>query len=183
MRATSFVLGLVMVVLLGMGRGGVCAAGAGGIGFNRDVRPILADKCFACHGPDENHRKAGLRLDVKEGVLAERGGERVVVPGDPSRSGLVGRIKSADADALMPPPKSGKSLSTEQVATLVRWIEEGALWQEHWAFVPPQRVEPSGLKWFGNPIDYFILQRLKAQGLKPSPEASKETLIRRVTLR
>ena len=152
------------------------------IEFNRDVRPILADNCFLCHGPAKSARKAGLRFDTKDGLFAED----VVVPGQPGKSKLWERVSSQDPKHMMPPPsKSRKPLSAEQRAMLRLWIEEGAPWQKHWAFIVPERpsvpVVKEG-KRVRNPIDAFILERLEYEGLSANPQASKETLIRRVTL-
>lgn len=162
------------------------AARAGGVDFGREIRPILSDNCFACHGPDENTRKAGLRLDLRSGALAPRkNGRQAVVPGDPDRSTLIARITTSDPDDVMPPPKTGKKLTPEQVQKLRDWIAAGAEWPEHWAFVPPQRPEPPAVKnphWPRNDVDRFILHRLEAEGLSPSPESDRATLIRRATL-
>ena len=118
-------------------------AAAQSVEFNRDVRPLLSDKCFVCHGPDEEARKAKLRLDTREGALGElRFGGHAVVPGDAESSELFLRISTEHAEDRMPPAESGKSLAEEEVELLRRWIEEGAKWQEHWAFVPPRRGEP-----------------------------------------
>ncbi len=162
---------------------------AGGTGdkvdYNRDVRPILAANCYACHGPDARLRKARLRLDQKDGALGElRGGRHAIVPGDPSMSSLVQRISSADEDEVMPPPDSGKELSPAQIETLRRWIEEGAAWSDHWAYVPPARHAPPGValeSWPSRPVDRFILARLEKEGLQPSPEADRVTLLRRLS--
>lgn len=140
-----------------------------GIDFNRDVRPILSDNCFKCHGPDDGTRKAKLRLDV---------------PGQVDKNELLQRI-TADDEKRMPPPKSGKKLTTAQVATLRRWIESGAAHSQHWAFRPPVRPALPAVKqttWPRNPVDYFILSRLERDGLQPAPEADRITLLRRVTL-
>ena len=155
------------------------------IEFNRDVRPILSSACFTCHGPDASQRKADLRLDHREAVFSERDGKPVLVPGDPLHSQLFVRITSTDPDQRMPPPDSGHSLNTGQVELLRRWIEQGAEWQTHWSFLPPQnpsvpRLDDAG--WARNPIDYFILQRMKNAGLDPSPMADRRTLIRRLSL-
>ncbi|MCF7762152.1 MAG: PSD1 and planctomycete cytochrome C domain-containing protein [Verrucomicrobia bacterium] len=150
--------------------------------FNRDIRPILSDNCFSCHGPDEAKRKAKLRLDKEEGALADLGGYQAVLPGQPSESELIRRIVATDPDELMPPAKSGKKLTPEQVSTLRSWIAQGAQWQEHWAYLPPQRVEAPGMSWFANPIDYFVSKRLGKEGVEPSSRADKVTQIRRVTL-
>ena len=105
--------------------------------FNRDIRPILSDACFQCHGPDTQQRKGDLRLDAESQLFADRDGHRVLVPGDPAKSELFRRVAATDPDEQMPPPSSGKHLSAEQIATLRRWIEQGAKWQGHWAFIPP----------------------------------------------
>ncbi len=152
------------------------------VDFNRDIRPILSDNCFTCHGPDDQQRMAKLRLDTKEGAFAKQG---VIVAGDPAKSKLVMRITSKDPNVMMPPPESGHKLTSDQVGLLKRWIEEGAQWNEHWAYVAPKRpAEPQvkNANWVRNPIDSFILARLEKEGLKPSPEADKITLLRRVYL-
>lgn len=150
--------------------------------FNRDVRPILADNCFACHGPDRNKREADLRLDIEEGVFA-RAGEPVIRRGDPSASELLRRVRSEDPDERMPPPHTGKRLTEYQISVLERWIAQGATWQDHWSFIPPVRpaVPPvQDVSWIINPIDAFILSRLEQQGFGPAPEADRRTLIRRL---
>jgi len=141
------------------------------VDFNRDVRPILSDHCFKCHGPDEKERKAELRLDTRESAV----GQEVIVPGKSDQSELVRRITAQDPAQRMPPPSTGKRLTQSQIETLRRWIDQGAPYAKHWAFIPPKR-QPGGS------IDEFIRQRLEAAGLTPSPEANRETLIRRVTL-
>jgi hypothetical protein len=152
------------------------------IDFNRDVRPILSDKCFACHGPDPKHRGAKLRLDVEKDAKADRDGYRVVAPGRPEKSELVARITTADATERMPPAKSGKKLNAAEIATLKQWIAEGAEYKAHWAYEPPKRADIRSPKSeVRNPIDAFILARLEKEGLKPSPEADRVTLVRRVT--
>jgi len=155
------------------------------VDFNRDVRPIFSDNCYTCHGPDGAKRKAGLRFDLKEGALAKLKSDNfAIVPGDPSKSALIQRITTKDEDDRMPPAKTGKHLTEAQVATLKRWIAEGAEWKPHWAFIPPEHQSPPVVKekrWARNPIDGFILARLQKDRLKPSPEADKVTLIRRVT--
>ncbi len=151
------------------------------IDFTRQVRPILAENCFACHGPDDKARKAKLRLDTKEGALGHAG---AIVPGKPDESELIARVTSKEADQVMPPPKSGKKLTAEQIALLRKWIDAGAPWSEHWAFVPPKRAPLPKVKdvaWSQEPLDRFILARLEAVGLKPSPEADRVALLRRVT--
>jgi hypothetical protein len=160
-------------------------AGASDINFNRQILPILSDHCFTCHGPDENKRKAKLRLDTKEGLFAElKGGGHAVVAGKPDESELIHRI-SADADEVMPPTGKGKPLTDEQKGLLKRWVEQGAAWTLHWSFAAPRRpVLPSvsDTAWPRTPIDRFILARLDREGLQPSPEAERAALLRRLTL-
>jgi hypothetical protein len=156
-------------------------AGAPPVSFNRDIRPILANNCFACHGPDEKQRETDFHFDTKEGAFAEEG---VIVPGNAPGSLLVKRITNPDPEKVMPPPDSGHSLDARQIDLLRRWIDEGAKWDTHWAFNPPVRAEPPAVEkddWVRNPIDRFILARLERERLKPSPEADKATLLRRVT--
>jgi mono/diheme cytochrome c family protein len=157
-----------------------------GIDFNRDIRPILAENCFACHGPDEKARKAKLRLDTKAGALGElRHGGYAIVPGKPEKSDVIARITAAEPSEIMPPAKSGKKLKPEQIELIHRWIAEGAPWSEHWAFVAPRESplpKVSNPSWARNAIDHFILARLDSEKLQPSAEASKVSLIRRVTL-
>jgi len=147
--------------------------------FNRDVRPILSEKCFACHGPDRRARQADLRLDVRSSAL------QVIKPGDPKTSELIARITHRDADLAMPPAKTGKRVTAEEAAILKAWIKQGAEYQKHWAFIPPKRpaVPPvRNRKRVRNAIDAFVLRRLEQENLQPSPEADRRTLIRRVTL-
>ena len=146
--------------------------------FNRDIRPILADKCFHCHGPDSVTREAGLRLDQKEGLLAVA----PVVNGGSSE--LVSRVSHQDPDLKMPPPDSGRTLSQTEIDILTRWVGEGAPWQKHWSFIPPKTrplPEVKRTDWVRNPIDHHVLAGLEAVGLQPSPEASRTQLLRRVT--
>jgi hypothetical protein len=153
-------------------------AATGPVEYYRDVRPILADKCFACHGPDETHRMANLRLDTGGGLAQS------IVAGDPSASRLYQRIASPDKLRQMPPPASGGILSEAQKDTIRRWIEGGGKSGAHWAYAAPIRPElpdVANRHWPRNPIDYFILNRLEREGLKPSPEADKITLLRRVS--
>ena len=152
--------------------------------FNRDVRPILSDRCFRCHGPDEGERATDLRLDVEE--IATRvldSGVTAVVPGDPERSELLLRVTHDDADMRMPPTDAGKSLSDREIRTLESWIKQGAKWSGHWSFHRPTRpVLPTmGRRWSRTPIDRFVYAKLQASNLTPSPAATREELIRRVT--
>ena len=146
--------------------------------FNRDIRPLLSNNCFLCHGPDEGRRKAKLRLDVEAEAKKE-----VIVAGDVTDSEFWARITSTDPDEMMPPPESKKQLTAHQKALLKRWIEQGAKYEGHWAFLEPKSPTPpkGNLKWGHNPIDHFVLKQLESNGLKPMPEASRELLIRRVT--
>lgn len=148
--------------------------------FNRDIRPILADNCLACHGADEAALEAGLRLDDQESAYAERDGVRAIVPGDPEASALVERIFSEDSELVMPPPKHPVKLKDADKQMLVRWIEQGAKYEGHWAFQEVERPDvPADA---GNAVDYFIEKRLKEIGLEENDEASRETLLRRLSL-
>jgi hypothetical protein len=153
--------------------------------FNRDIRPILADNCFACHGLDPSKRKAELRLDTVEGATAtNKDGAIAISPGDLNASDLWRRINAADPKVHMPRPDSGKKLSPEQITTLGKWIEQGAQYQKHWAFEPPIRPTPPTVRqadWPRNDVDRFILSTLKAKQLAPTAEAPRETLIRRLS--
>ena len=157
------------------------ARGAEPVEFNRDVRPILSDNCFACHGFDPKTRKAKLRLDTPEGATAGRDGTRPVAPGEPAQSEVWARIVSDDPDAVMPPPDSHKKLTPAQKATIRAWIEQGARYQQHWSFEPVRKVDPptSPTAAGRNPIDAFLKDRLAKLGLTPGPEADRPTLIRR----
>ena len=149
--------------------------------FNRDVRPILSNNCFACHGPDEQHRKTKFHFDTKEGMFAEPG---VIIPGNAAQSLLYQHITDPDPTQHMPPPDSGYALTQKQIDLLKRWIDEGATWDSHWAYSPPKRPELPAVRradWVRAPIDRFILARLEREGLTPSPEADKVTLLRRLT--
>src|SRR5580704_8579452 len=151
------------------------------VDYNWEVRPILSDNCYRCHGPDAKARQAGLRLDQKESAYAQ-----AIDPGNPNESELMKRVTSKDPAYRMPPPAaSAKSLTDAEVATLREWIQEGAEFKPHWAFVAPVKVDPPQVaagSHVVNAIDRFILARLEKEGLKPSREADKETLINRVTL-
>lgn len=164
------------VLTLGLGSVGHAAESAA-LSFSQDVRPILSDKCFQCHGPDEEARQADLRLDLREPALG------VLAPGTPDDSELVRRIESDDPDERMPPAHAKLTLEPGEVATLKRWIAEGADYEQHWSFRPIEKPEIPTVQstdWPRNEIDYFILARLEAEGLEPAPEASKERLIRRL---
>lgn len=164
---------------------GICVPSVRGaensIDFNRDIRPILSDKCFFCHGPDAHERKADLRLDTAEGALADLGGYAAIVPGNLEESEFVLRI--LDQDDPMPPLDSHKSLKPSEIELLKRWIAEGGEYSEPWAYVPPERhpvPAVSHTDWPENWIDHFVLARLEAEGLQPAPDADPVTLIRRL---
>ena len=168
----------ICVVLIAQGR-------ADGVDFNRDVLPILAKNCFQCHGPDEGQRKAGLRLDSRESALRLEKGSAAVVPFAAKRSVLIARVTTDDGDELMPPPDQGAPLSRDQIDTLRAWIDAGASYDDHWAFVPVERPpipQPSNLAWAANPIDHFVLARHEAEGISPAAMADRLTLLRRVSL-
>ena len=156
----------------------------GGVDFARDIRPLLSDNCFACHGPDAKQRKADLRLDTREGALVDIDGTSAVVPGKPSESELVRRVTTDDEDSLMPPPDSGKKLDATQKALLQRWIAEGAEYELHWSYKAVTRPTPPRVKndsFVLNDIDRFVLATLRARGHEPAREADRRTLIRRLS--
>ncbi len=155
------------------------------LSFNSDIRPILSANCFECHGPDEKSREADLRLDTYDGATGERKGVRGIIPGDPSASEIIKRIEAADAADRMPPASANKHLSAADVATLKRWISEGAEYEKHWAFNPPVRRElpaVSNIDWVENALDRFVMARLDQEGLTPSPKADPHTLVKRLYL-
>jgi hypothetical protein len=156
------------------------------VDFVRQIRPLLANNCLKCHGPDARERQAGLRLDVREVAVAPaESGQIAIVPGQPERSELIKRVTSADPDLRMPPAEAKKSLSADEIALVRRWIAEGARYQSHWAFTAPTKPaipETKNFAWPRGAVDRFILSRLEREGLAPSSEATRETLIRRLTL-
>jgi len=161
---------------------------AAGPDFAREVRPVLSNRCFKCHGPDKENQEAGLRLDLREAALAELdSGTRAIVPGHPDDSEVIARITSTDPDLVMPPPHTKVSLTDDEKRILADWIAAGAEYAPHWAFVKPEKpavpkttAVPSG--WEHNPIDAFVLARLRQENLAPSPAAHRATLCRRVYL-
>jgi hypothetical protein len=174
-RARRVACAALISVLLGQAG----AAEPAPLDFNRDIRPILSENCFYCHGQDPAKREADLRLDVREGAV-EAG---AIVPGDPGASTILERIHSTDPDVLMPPPDSNRRLTADQKSLLERWIKEGAGYTQHWAFTPPARPAAPEVKqadWPRNDVDCFVLAKIEAGGLKPAPEADRTTLIRRV---
>jgi len=159
------------------------AAVAATVSFNRDVLPILAEHCFACHGPDEAGRKGGLQIHAREAALAKRkSGGQVIVPGQAAQSLLIQRVLTVDEEEVMPPPESGPRLTEREVGILQQWIEDGAVYEPHWAFLPPQRVRPPEVAGVGHPVDRWVQARLQQEGIDPAPEADRGALIRRVTL-
>lgn len=157
------------------------------IDFNYHIKPILSDRCFACHGPDENKREAGLRLDLEEWALAALGENKdhyAIVPGKPNKSAVYERITSTDREMVMPPPESNLTLTDHEVALITRWIEQGAGYKPHWSFIKPEKEEIPQVEnnhWIKNKIDHFTLAKMEEKGLKPSEKAGKEILIRRVS--
>lgn len=151
--------------------------------FNRHIRPILSDKCFLCHGPDRNTREAGLRLDLRAEATLEREGHRAIAAGDVTASAMIQRIISEDPDDKMPPADSNRHVSPRELELLKRWIAQGAEYEPHWSYIKPKAATTpavEGAAWVRNPIDGFILANLEKAGLKPAPEASRETLVRRL---
>jgi hypothetical protein len=183
-------IGMGWMAIVGIGSaisavGGVREAGTR-VDFNRQIRPILSDHCFACHGPDEGKRKAGLRLDREEDAFRKlKSGQHALVAGKPESSTLVERILTKDPDEIMPPPEHGKPLTVSQIDLLKAWVQQGAAWQQHWSFIAPTVPELPRVKdgkWARNAIDTFVLSRLESEGLQPNPEADPVSLQRRVTL-
>jgi hypothetical protein len=156
------------------------------IQFNRDIRPILSDNCFSCHGPDKSHRKGDLRLDLREqAIRAGKSGDIAITPGVPQESELLRRVVSEDKDDIMPPPDSHKKLTAAQKSLLEEWIRQGAEYQLHWAYMPPARSEVPRLRdqtLVRNAIDAFVQQKLEAKGVRPSPETGRASLLRRLSL-
>jgi mono/diheme cytochrome c family protein len=185
-RLSNVLLSSIFILALGSICAPVIASDtAPVVNFARDVRPILANNCFHCHGPDAAERKADLRLDVWDNAGDLHGSQSVIDSKKPDESELIKRITSDDPDEHMPPADSGKSLRPEQVAILRQWVKEGAKYEQHWAFVAPKRPEVPVVKkqgWVRNPIDAFVLARLEHEGLEPSPSANSNTLLRRVSL-
>ncbi|MBW7893240.1 MAG: DUF1549 domain-containing protein, partial [Chitinophagaceae bacterium] len=189
---TLLVLGVLILgsVVLFFGSGKI----SGGldsekISYNFQVRPILSDRCYACHGPDANKREADLRLDIQEEAykaLKENPGSHAIVPGKPNQSEVYLRISSSDTSYRMPPASGNlPALSKEEIAIIKKWIEQGAQYEPHWAFVPPQKTELPQVKnkdWAKNEIDYFVLSKMEGHKLSPNKEADKERLLRRISL-
>jgi len=157
------------------------------VDFNRDIRPILSDKCYTCHGPSSVDRKTQLRFDIESGARIDlSGGRKAIAPGDPEHSELFKRLSSDNTAVRMPPAYAGRDkLSAREIDTIRRWIEQGAKWQLLWSFIPPKRAQRPAVsdpRWPLNDVDWFILARLDREGLHPSPEADRRTLVRRLSL-
>lgn len=182
MKFPPFLVVCVLIVLPQLAAADDAEKKSVDIQFNEQIRPILSEYCFACHGPDSASRKAELRLDTRAGATADG----AIVPGNVEESELIARIVSDDPDVVMPPPDSQRQLKPEHKQLLTRWIKDGAEWGEHWAFVPPRKAElpqPEGVKqWAHNPIDQFVLGKLNGLGLKPNQQADRHTLARRTAL-
>ena len=154
-----------------------------GVDFDQDIRPILSDNCFQCHGPDAAQREAELRLDTKSGLFGDLDDYKVVAPGDLEKSELVYRIAHEDPEERMPPEDADRHLKDSEIALIKTWISEGAIWEQHWSLVPPERPETPSVtdtRWVNNPIDAFVLAQLETEGLKPSSRADSRILARRI---
>ena len=171
---TSTTMTAALMLLGGM------ATAAEPVQFNRDIRPILADRCFACHGPDKDQLQAELRLDLADSATADRDGKPAIVPGQPEQSELLRRLLTDDEEMRMPPPDSGKPLSKQEISLVTTWIAQGAEYQRHWSLIPPQRPAVPQVQDGAAAIDQFILARLSALGVAPAPTAEPRTLIRRL---
>lgn len=182
----SSLSGLAAIVITGLAIQSNLQAADELVNFNREVRPILSDMCYKCHGPDAAERKAGLRLDEFAGATTKlESGDFAVVPGKPEDSTLLSRVHSTDDSVVMPPPETGRKLNAQQVDILTRWIKQGAEYKGHWAFIRPEKLPlptVSDAAWTTNAVDHFIMAKLDKAGLKPSAEADRVNLIRRVTL-
>ncbi|MFN0120031.1 MAG: DUF1549 domain-containing protein, partial [Blastocatellia bacterium] len=184
-RAVVLLLSLVSLLTLSAAArlsGAVRAQAA--VDFNRDIRPILSDKCWVCHGPDAASKKIKLRLDSETSATADLGGRRAIVPGHPGQSEMIRRINAADKNERMPPVHTARTLSPREIELLTTWIAQGAKWNRHWSFIKPVRPALPAVRnttWPKNPIDYFVLQKLEQAELQPAPEADRATLLRRVS--
>lgn len=179
MRRPPLTVTLIFLIAAGS------AAANDQVNFDQHIRPLLSDTCFQCHGPDAETRKANLRLDLRDSVFDHSSEPRRVVPGDAAASEIYRRLTAEDPDVRMPPADSGRQLSPQQIEQVRQWINQGAAWQDHWSFLPvvrPPLPDVGNTDWVRNPIDVFVLQRLRDEGMSPSPEADRPTLLRRVTL-
>lgn len=180
-RLLSFVAGILTAIA-------ACSTGTAAEppDFDRQIRPLLSNRCFHCHGPDPEHREAGLRLDVRESAIAElESGSRAIVPGNSSNSELLDRVRSRDDALRMPPPDSGQPLTAAEIALLQQWIDAGGNYTTHWAFIPPTRPREPQVQnpdWIRNPIDRFVLEQLEKRAWTPSQTAAPYMLVRRLSL-
>ena len=168
-----------------MSAGGLAHAATGKIDFNTEIRPLLSNSCAACHGPDAETRESGLRVDTFDGATTDLGGYAAIVPGNPDKSELIRRITTTDEDDLMPPKGKGRRFKPDEIALIRKWIEQGAEYQGHWSYQKPVRPAIPVVKrtgWPKNEIDYFVLAHLEREGLKPSKEADRWTLARRLAI-
>ncbi|KXK30526.1 MAG: cytochrome C-containing protein [Bacteroidetes bacterium OLB12] len=177
---------LLSLFLVGCQQGGSITGIRDSVDYNLHIRPILSDRCFKCHGPDAGQRKANLRLDIREGALAalkDNPAAHAITPGDPDQSEVFLRISSSDTSVLMPPPNSNLSLNAQEISLIKKWIEQGAKYKPHWAFIPPKKhpLPEVDKSWPKNEIDYFIIERIEAAGLQPNKPADKERLLKRVS--
>lgn len=175
-------------ILSGCKQDGMTASALDSVDYNLHIRPLLSDRCFKCHGPDANQRKANLRLDTPEGALAalkDNPTAHAIIPGEPEKSEVFVRIASADTSIVMPPPNSNLSLNANEIALIKKWIEQGAKYKPHWAFIPPTKhalPEVDDKAWPATEIDFFILEKIETAGLQPNEEADKARLLKRVSL-
>ena len=187
MPCTGLLFPLALAFSIGLPAAAVAAGqDSARIDFNKVIRPIFSENCYKCHGPDDGERKARLRFDIRnEALKPAKSGKIAIVPGAPDKSELIARITASDPDDRMPPVKTGKTLSPAQIESLRQWISQGAAFATHWAYVKPVRPPVAAVhnqRWARNPVDQFILARLEKENLRPTPEADRRTLIRRVSL-
>lgn len=191
LRHLSYILLILLVTLLSCSEKGsdsTTLTSGDQISYNFHIRPILSDNCFACHGPDENKRESGLRLDNEEGAYAalkENPGAHAIVPGKPSQSEVISRIETMEETEKMPPPESNLKLSPEEIDLIKSWVKQGAKYEPHWAFLPPIKAslpDVSDPVWVNNEIDHFVLAKLDRIGLKPNGKADKMLLLKRLSL-
>ena len=187
-RAMSMLLALVFAGLGGLPGRLAAEHPVQKLDYARDIKPILSNNCFRCHGPDAKERKGGtdgLRIDTAEGAAVDLGGYQAITPGHPEKSAVIARIVSTDPDEQMPPKSAGKPLTEREVALLKQWISQGAKYASHWSYVKPARPTlptVAAKAWPRSELDYFILARLEQEKLKPSAEADRAALVRRVSL-
>lgn len=171
---------IVLLTIIGVGR-----VVANEVDFNTQIRPLISNNCLTCHGPDEDERAAGLRLDTEAGSRLDLGGYAAIAPGNPATSELLHRLTTDDEELKMPPEGKGRRLEPHEVELVRRWIAEGGSYDRHWAYTKPVRSSMPAVQlkqWPRNPVDYFVLAELESRGLTPSPEADRLTLARRVSL-